>query len=738
MTKQSQLNLNEFFSQGVNEIVPLTLNSDKSVVIHQGGTSCFDGNTLVVTKEGTKKISDIKIGDVVKSLSMWDGKPEWKAVKDVFRYENQKNTVKVLLKNGESIVCTDDHKFWFPKNGKAHEAWMPIIDILKIDKAEYLEKFTEVNNFGRLMVSDIESFEYVSDIETVYDISVTDNTNYFIHAGKDILAKNSGKTFGLIQCCIIKAISEPRSRILVVGKDVPSLKQGAMTDMQSILINDPHIEQYIKQFHSTDKTYFFHNGSRIVFRSFETIDQAKHGKREYAFFNEANGIPYDIYFEVSTRTTKQVWIDFNPNAEFWAHTKVWKPEMLDANNNIVRDDNGEPVHAIDPNVILYKTTWRNNEAFLPKAQIAKIERMKETDPMKYRIYGLGEVGVIDGLVFNNIKIVKDWPEVFWTDPHKYFVNQGLDFGFSKDPAAMVRTGVLQEEGRRYLYLDELFYGKSIMLDDFTERGILKRGLKRLVRENTQKGTYAFADSSRPETIAELVAAGCSVRKANKKPGSIISGLEMMLSYDEIRVTERSVNLRKEFNNYSYGKDRDGENNVMPNDNFNHCFVGETMITTLKGDVRIDEIKEGDLVLTRIGYKPVLKTFDNGLKEIYQFQIYCNNKIYYKLQCTPNHKICTSGGWIEISYLKSGMEIFIQDEVLKVEKITRYSAPETEFVYDLMVADCHEYYANGVLVHNCIDAARYAELMRKFIKAQGFFTIDPWGISDPNIVMEFFD
>jgi phage terminase large subunit len=436
-------------------------------------------------------------------------------------------------------------------------------------------------------------------------VPLTLNSDKFvvIHQG----GTSSGKTYGLMQCAIIKAITEPRSRILIIGKDVPSLKQGAMNDMQTILINDPQIEAYIKQFHSTDKTYFFFNGSRISFRSFETIDQAKHGKREYSFFNEANGIPYDIYHEISFRTTKQVWIDFNPNAEFWAHTKVWKPILLDANDAPILDENGEPKHGIDPTTILYKTTWRNNRKFLGEKQIAQIEKMKHTDPEKYKIYGLGEIGTIDGLVFNNVKVVKQWPDIFYENPHKYHVNQGLDFGFSKDPAAMVRTGVIQEEGKKYLYIDELFYGKSIMLDDRTENGIFKKGLKNLVRDNTQKGTYVFADNARPETIAELVAHGCSVRKATKKPGSVVSGLEMMLSYDEIRVTEKSVNLRKEFNNYSYGKDRDGENNVMPQDNFNHG----------------------------------------------------------------------------------------------------------------------------------IDAARYAELMRKFIRAQGFITIDPWGRDTGGITMEYF-
>ena len=62
----------------------------------------------------------------------------------------------------------------------------------------------------------------------------------------------------------------------------------------------------------------------MEFKSYETAQGAKSGKRDYLFINEAQGITYDIFNELYMRTRKQVYIDYNPNAEFWVHEKVLK------------------------------------------------------------------------------------------------------------------------------------------------------------------------------------------------------------------------------------------------------------------------------------------------------------------------------------------------------------------------------------------------------------------------------
>lgn len=98
--------------------------SEKFITINQGGTSCHKGDTLVVTDTGNVAISEVKEGDIVKSYNEDTKTVESNKVLNIFRYSNHKKTVRIKLKNGKTLTCTDDHKFY-------HQGqWLPIKDIL--------------------------------------------------------------------------------------------------------------------------------------------------------------------------------------------------------------------------------------------------------------------------------------------------------------------------------------------------------------------------------------------------------------------------------------------------------------------------------------------------------------------------------------------------------------------------------------------------------------------------------
>jgi len=88
-------------------------NSTADIVVNQGGTSCFAGTQCVVTSEGSKPIKDIDVGDVVKCYDEAKKSIEWRKVLNKFKYDNSKRTIKVTLKNGQTIIATEDHKFYF-------------------------------------------------------------------------------------------------------------------------------------------------------------------------------------------------------------------------------------------------------------------------------------------------------------------------------------------------------------------------------------------------------------------------------------------------------------------------------------------------------------------------------------------------------------------------------------------------------------------------------------------------
>jgi hypothetical protein len=138
-----------------------------------------------------------------------------------------------------------------------------------------------------------------------------------------------------------------------------------------------------------------------------------------------------------------------------------------------------------------------------------------------------------------------------------------------------------------------------------------------------------------------------------------------------------------------------------------CLVGETLVMTDKGEIPIKNIKIGDKVLTRKGFKKVLASGCTGVKEVEDFRI-GNNFI----QCTDTHKIITDTDKIEIFLFpeQTGWYYFLKDgKVCKgnigMTKFNRSMRKGRALVYNITVEDEHEFYANGILVSNC-DALRY--------------------------------
>jgi phage terminase large subunit len=154
--------------------------------------------------------------------------------------------------------------------------------------------------------------------------------------------------------------------------------------------------------------------------------------------------------------------------------------------------------------------------------------------------------MVEGLIFENVEIVEDFP--IWCKK----IATGLDFGFTHDPSAAIRCGVIDNE----LYLDELFYRTHMLASD-------------LIRElKPYSGLRIVSDSADPRLIQEIRNGGINIYPAEKGQGSVMAGIAKMLEM-KIKVTRRSVNLLKEFRNYTYLQDKDGKWLNEPIDAYNH-------------------------------------------------------------------------------------------------------------------------------------------------------------------------
>jgi|DEB0MinimDraft_6_1074348.scaffolds.fasta_scaffold00106_30 phage terminase large subunit len=352
---------------------------------------------------------------------------------------------------------------------------------------------------------------------------------YIVHQG----GTSSGKTYAILQYLISIASKKKDLTITVVGQDIPNLRVGAYRDAQNIIYNDPFFTQELTDHNKSNRVFTFSTGSKIEFNSYNDEIDARSGKRTHSFFNEANGIDYGIFEQISMRTTQQTIIDFNPSAAFWAHDKLQGRDDVDWFVSTYRDN-----YFIQPSIknkiLSYQPTPENIKA-------------GTANQYRWQVYGLGEVGRLEGLVFPNFETTNEWPENYkW----RCF---GLDWGYTNDPTALVE---IRYNGGA-LYWKEHIY----------KRQLTNQYISRLIKELGVTDEIV-ADSAEPKSIAELRNSGVWVKPAKKGKDSVMFGIQLLQDYP-IKIHAQSKNLIEEFSSYTWAKDRSGQPTNKPIDDFNH-------------------------------------------------------------------------------------------------------------------------------------------------------------------------
>lgn len=339
---------------------------------------------------------------------------------------------------------------------------------------------------------------------------------------------SSGKTFAIMQVLFALACRDEKQVITVVGQDIPNLKAGALRDANSIYADWPQLRSLIKSYNKTDRVFEFHNNTIIEFKSYDNAQDAKSGKRDFLFINEANGIGWDVYTELALRTRKRIFIDYNPNTAFWVHDKL-----------IGR-----------PGVQLIISDHRHNP-FLSAVTRQKIEILKEQDEEQWRVYARGLTGKISGLILTNWFICDAIPS------DAKLIAAGLDFGFTNDETGLLM--VYKQNGE--LWIEELLYETGLTNTDISTR---------MQKLGVSKSTYIIADSAEPKSIEELRRLGWKISGAKKGPDSVNNSIDILKRY-RLNITRNSVNLRNELSRYKWRTDRSGKTVNEPVDSWNHLI-----------------------------------------------------------------------------------------------------------------------------------------------------------------------
>uniref|UniRef100_UPI004048C9C6 terminase large subunit domain-containing protein n=1 Tax=Yoonia sp. TaxID=2212373 RepID=UPI004048C9C6 len=131
---------------------------------------------------------------------------------------------------------------------------------------------------------------------------------------------SAGKTFGILPVLIDLATKTDRLEISVVSESIPHLRRGAMKDFIKIMMETG---RYLdSRWNRSLLTYNFGNGSYIEFFSADQEGRLRGARRNVLYVNEANNIPFDAYHQLAIRTSGDIYLDFNPTSQFWAHTEV--------------------------------------------------------------------------------------------------------------------------------------------------------------------------------------------------------------------------------------------------------------------------------------------------------------------------------------------------------------------------------------------------------------------------------
>jgi phage terminase large subunit len=354
---------------------------------------------------------------------------------------------------------------------------------------------------------------------------------------------SAGKTFGILPILIDKAAKNPMTEISVVSESIPHLRRGAIKDFKKIMVYTNRWRA--SGWNSTLLTYRFSNGSYIEFFSAEQEEKLRGARRHVLYINECNNISFEAYHQLAIRTSEDIWLDFNPTAEFWAHTEVAK----DADSELI---------------IL---TYKDNEA-LPDTIVTEIEaaRNKAKDSAYWSnwvsVYVDGQIGSLQGAIFSTFEQVKQ-EEINDAE----LIALGLDWGFTNDPTALV--AVYRKNGK--VLLHELIYEAGLTNQDIGER---MRAL------GVNKSHEIIADSAEPKSIEELRRMGFRMTAAVKGQDSVRQGIDILQRHD-LAVTETSLNLIKELRNYKWATDKAGKTLNEPIDAYNHGVDGVRYVALMK-------------------------------------------------------------------------------------------------------------------------------------------------------------
>lgn len=361
-----------------------------------------------------------------------------------------------------------------------------------------------------------------------------------------------------------------QSNTLVVRKTYRTLKDSCFTDLKWAT-KRLEVENLWEFKYSPLEATYLRTGQKILFRGLDdplkvTSITVEYGYLCWAWLEESYEITSEKDFdtldesirgELPPHLWKQWMITFNP----WNEHHWLKKRFFDAEN--------------DPDILAITTNYKCNE-WLDEADLRLFKNMKKNNPRRYQVAGLGNWGIVEGLVYEN------WKEEEFTLDQVIDCESvnGIDFGYTNDPAA-VFIGFIDTEHKKLYVWDEIY-----------KKGLSNKRLYEEIESSHYQKKSFTADCAEPKSIDELRGYGLRVEKSQKGKDSITHGIQYIQDF-EIIIHPRCVNFITEIGNYTWDEDRLGNKINRPIDDFNHLMdsmryavekyaFGRVKVRTFKG------------------------------------------------------------------------------------------------------------------------------------------------------------
>jgi len=379
----------------------------------------------------------------------------------------------------------------------------------------------------------------VIDINEKYQ-KLANDTRYYIITG----GRASGKSFS-VNLMLVLLTYEANHTILFTRYTLTS----AYVSIIPEFIEKIELLDKFQDFHITkDEIINLRSGSKIVFKGIKTSsgDQTANLKSITGVttwvLDEAEELTDEGTFDKidftirETKNQNRIILILNPTTkEHWIYQRFFEDKGIQEGSNTQKD-----------NTTYIHTTYQDNLENLSESFLKQIEDLKVRRPSKYKhaIMG-GWLDKAEGVIFKNWSIGK-FKKVgvsVW----------GQDYGFSNDPTTLIETNI--DTSNKRIYLKECFYLPSLTTSDITR-----------LNQKYAQGGLIIADSAEPRLISEIRSKGCNIKPSVKGQGSVTYGISLLQDYDLI-ISEDSINLVKELNNYSWLERKSN----TPIDKFNHLI-----------------------------------------------------------------------------------------------------------------------------------------------------------------------